>query len=243
MGLLSLPSLTSETLKVIVFTYTYITTILLFGEILSKKCDLPLYITRKIIHTLAGTWMFISLYLFEQWEYLVLTCVSFIVFNFIFLQLKIFRSMDPREGATLGTVYFPISCAFLIGYFHEGWENGFPRGREYLAIAGIMAMTFGDASASVIGKTYGRRGYQVIGTSHEKRTYEGSLAFFIFTLLSVSFFWSLMSPPELDSKWNYFWGSLISASVGTFLESISPMGTDNLTVPVGVSFILSILGF
>ncbi|CAG8716628.1 6224_t:CDS:1, partial [Acaulospora colombiana] len=49
----------------------------------------------------------------------------------------------------------------------------------------------------------------------------------------VPFFWNLMSPPELGSKWNYMGGSFISALVGTFLESISPMGTDNLTVPLG----------
>jgi hypothetical protein len=42
--------------------------------------------------------------------------------------------IDPIKGATLGTVYFAFSCAFLFGWFNEGWERGFPRGREYLAI-------------------------------------------------------------------------------------------------------------
>lgn len=42
------------------------------------------------------------------------------------------------EGATLGTVYFPFSCAFLFGCFNEDWERGFPRGREYLAIGKFM---------------------------------------------------------------------------------------------------------
>src|SRR5947207_2869018 len=96
--------------------------------------------------------------------------------------------VDPLEGATLGTVFFPFSCAFLFGWFSQGWEDGFPRGREYLTIgelqyvnffevllnfllitnifffiAGLMAMTYGDAFASIVGRTYGTIRYQVIG--------------------------------------------------------------------------------
>ncbi|CAG8457986.1 5348_t:CDS:2, partial [Dentiscutata heterogama] len=140
--------------------------------------------------------------------------------------------IDPQEGATLGTVYFAFSVTFLLWWFHEGWEKGFPRGHEYIAVAGIIAMTFGDAMASVIGKTYGRNGYQLIGAEGSRRTYEGSLAFFIVTLVMVPFFWWLMSPPELTTT-EYFTGALISASVGTALESLSPWGTDNLSVPLG----------
>src|SRR5690348_2317813 len=111
-----------------------------------------------------------------------------------------------------------------------------------LLIAGIMAMTFGDAFASIIGKKYGRRGYQVIGDSRERKTIEGSLANFIATMISVSYFWSIMSPPALTTK-DYFTGALVSASVSTCLEAMSPKGCDNLTVPLGVTFALSLLGY
>ncbi|CAI2176027.1 2658_t:CDS:2 [Funneliformis geosporum] len=148
---------------------------------------------------------------------------------------------DP-EGATLGTVYFVFSTAFLFGWFHEGWEDGFPRGRAYIAIAGIMAMTFGDAFASIIGKTYGARNYRVIGDSRRRKTIEGSLANFIATFFSVLVFWWIMTPPAL-STWNYFTGAFVSAIASTCFESISPMGIDNITVPLGVAFILSFLGY
>ncbi|CAG8461035.1 3380_t:CDS:2 [Funneliformis mosseae] len=148
----------------------------------------------------------------------------------------------PLEGATLGTVYFAFSTAFLFGWFHEGWENGFPCGRAYLAIAGLMAMTFGDAFASIIGKTYGARKYRVIGDSRGRKTIEGSLANFIATLISVFVFWWIMTPPAF-STWDYFTGALVAAITSTCFEAISPMGSDNITVPLGVAFTLSFLGY
>jgi dolichol kinase len=104
-----------------------------------------------------------------------------------------------------------------------------------------MAMTFGDAFASIIGRKYGVLRYQVMGDVGQK-TIEGSLANFVATIISVLFFWYIMSPPTLTTS-NYFTGALISASVSTFFEAISPMGSDNLTVPIGVAFILSLLGY
>jgi len=37
-------------------------------------------------------------------------------------------------------------------------------------------------------------------------------------------------------------GALVAAIVGTLLEAISPLGTDNLTVPIGVALVLFFLG-
>ncbi|CAG8516440.1 17110_t:CDS:2 [Racocetra persica] len=239
MGLL--PSPTWGTLTSLALSYILTLGVILIVEIASRSFNIPHYISRKIIHVFAGTYIFSLLYIFEQWEYLVFLTSSFVLLNFIFLQLKIFKSMD-QENATLGTVYFAFSVTLLLWWFHEGWKQGFPRGREYIAVAGIVAMTYGDAMASVIGKTYGRNGYQLIGTEGSRRTYEGSQAFFITTLIGVPFFWWLMSPPELTTT-KYFSGALISACVGTALESVSPWGMDNLSVPLGVSLVLAILGY
>jgi phytol kinase len=99
-----------------------------------------------------------------------------------------------------------------------------------------MAMTFGDAFASIIGRKYGVHRYQVVGF-REQKTIEGSLANFVVTMISVPFFWYIMSPPTLTTR-NYFTGALISASASTLFEAISPFGSDNLTVPIGVALTL-----
>ncbi|CAG8568738.1 5400_t:CDS:2 [Gigaspora rosea] len=231
-----LPSPTWGTLTSLAISYILTISIVITVEIISRSFNIPLYISRKIVHVYAGTYMFGLLYIFEQWEYAVLLTETFTRTNINDLLI------DPQENATPGTVYFAFSVTFLLWWFHEGWEQGFPRGREYIAVAGIVAMTYGDAMASVIGKTYGRNGYQLIGVEGSRRTYEGSQAFFITTLIAVPFFWWLMSPSALTTT-EYFTGALISASVGTALESMSPWGTDNLSVPLGVSLALAILGY
>ncbi|CAJ0757349.1 7951_t:CDS:2 [Entrophospora sp. SA101] len=242
--MLFLPTPTHNTIRSLVISYAYIFGLLVTVEVYQRKFNVPLYISRKIIHIGAGTYLFFLLYLFEQWEYVVLLNASFVLLNYISYRIRLFKSMDPQTGATLGTLYFPFSCALLFGYYHEGWENGFPRGREYIAIAGIMAMTFGDAFASIIGKRYGKRYYHVVTARSERRTIEGSLANFVTTAIAILFFWSIMSPPTLlNSTWNYITGALIGATASTLLEAISPMGTDNISVPLGVSFILSILNY
>jgi len=101
-----------------------------------------------------------------------------------------------------------------------------------------MAMTFGDASAAIFGRFYGRRKLSFI----PNRTIEGIQANFLFTFLSIILVWRIMSPPGLDI-WNIIAGAGIGAVTSAILETISLWGTDNLTVPIGVSFCLDLLGF
>jgi phytol kinase len=101
-----------------------------------------------------------------------------------------------------------------------------------------MAMTYGDAFASIIGRAYGQHTYTFIST----RTIEGTQANFVFSLLSIAIVWFIMSPPSLTT-WDIAAGAVIGATVSAMLEAISPWGTDNLSVPIGVSFFLDFLGF
>ncbi|KAG9300293.1 hypothetical protein G9A89_011366 [Geosiphon pyriformis] len=236
------PSPTNPTLVALLISYTYVSFLLVSAELLHRH-GLSLFITRKIIHVGAGTYMLATLYLFDQWQWVVFMMGSFVLFNAIFLYFRIFKSMDPEQGATPGTIYFAFSCAFLIGWFHDGWEEGFPRGREYIATAGIMAMTYGDAFAAIIGKKYGRHGYLLIGDESNRRTIEGSQANFIASFLAISIVWWIMSPPALGGFGNLILGAMVGAVANTGLEAISTYGSDNLIAPIGVSFVLSWLGF
>ncbi len=206
----------------------------------TKEADLYYVLTRKIIHIGAGMWIWAILLLFDHWWLAIIPTATFILFNALFLRFHIFRAMDPKEGATPGTVYFAFSCTFLLFIFHPGWEQGFPRGYEYYAMAGIMAMTWGDAFATIIGKRFGKHSYTITGSGGLKRTFEGSLAGFVFTFIAVAITLAILSklgPPLI------LLAALIMALLATLLEAISPWGTDNLTVPLGVSLLLFWLGF
>lgn len=221
----------------LLFSYGYAFSLLLIIEAIRRWRNYSPDFTRKIIHIGAGMWIWGILLLFDHWYLAIIPTATFVLFNAIFLRYHVFSAMDPKEGATPGTVYFALSCTLLLAFFHQGWEQGFPRGSEYYAMTGIMAMTWGDAFSAIIGKRFGKHDYTLFGS---KRTIEGSIAGFFFTFVSVAITLSILSPLDLSLL---LLGALIAAIVETLLEAISPLGTDNLTVPLGVALIVFILGF
>jgi phytol kinase len=221
----------------LLFSYVYAFTLLLIVEAIRRWRNYPTDFTRKLVHIGAGMWIWGVLLLFDHWWLAIIPTGTFIIFNALFLRFRIFSAMDPKEGATPGTVYFAFSCTLLLAIFHEGWEQGFPRGFEYYAMAGIMAMTWGDAFSAIIGKRFGKHSYSIVeGT---RRTLEGSIAGFLFTFVAVTLTLSILSPLSFPL---ILIGGLIAAIVGTLLEAFSPWGTDNLTVPIGIAIVLFFLG-
>lgn len=223
----------------LIFSYGYAVFLLLIVEAIRRKGNYSTDFTRKVIHIGAGMWIWGILLLFDHWWLAIIPTGTFIILNALFLRFHVFSAMDPKEGATAGTVYFALSCTFLLAIFHSGWEQGFPRGYEYYAMAGIMAMTWGDAFSAVTGRRFGKRSYSFGASGSHKRTLEGSLAGFVFTFAAVAITLAILSPLSLALILS---GALVAAIVGTLLEAISPRGTDNLTVPIGVAIVLFWLG-
>src|SRR5205085_4623113 len=132
-------------------------------EAIRRWRNFPTDFTRKLIHIGAGMWIWVIFLLFDHWYLAIIPSATFILLNALFLRFHIFSAMDPKEGATRGTVYFAFSCTLLLAIFHLGWEQGFPRGLEYIAMVGIMAMTWGDAFSAIIGKFFGKHSYSIVG--------------------------------------------------------------------------------
>ncbi len=229
--------MTTNDLLGLIFSYVYAFALLLILEAIRRWRKLPTDFTRKFVHIGAGMWIWVILLLFDHWWFAIIPTGTFIIFNAIFLRYRIFSAMDPKEGATAGTVYFAFSCTLLLALFHTNWELGFPRGYEYLAMAGIMAMTWGDAAAAIIGKRFGTHTFRVTGSS--KRTIEGSIACFVATFIAVAITLAILSPRSLSLL---LISALAAAIVATLLEAYSPAGTDNVTVPIGVALALLFLG-
>lgn len=223
----------------LILSYVFAFGMLLLVEAIRRWRNYPGEFTRKLVHIGAGMWVWVILLLFDHWQFAIIPTATFIIFNFVFLRYHVFKSMDPKEGATPGTVYFAFSCTLLLFIFHTGWEQGFPRGYEYYAMSGIMAMTWGDALAAITGKRFGKHSYRVPGKKNHRRTLEGSTACLVSTFAAVSITLAIMStltPPLILT------GALIAALIATLLEAISPYGSDNLTVPIVVAIVLFWLG-
>jgi len=107
-----------------------------------------------------------------------------------------------------------------------------------------MAMTWGDALASIVGGRWGRRGYTVWG---HRRTWEGSITMFVVSLVAVALTLlvlpgsSLSPTAEVLQTGPALFSALVAAGVATLAEAVAPAGTDNLSVPLLTAATLYVL--
>ena len=100
-------------------------------------------------------------------------------------------------------------------------------------------MAYGDASAAMIGEKYGKRHYRVFA----KKSLEGSAVMFFVSFLSFEasllLFSTLQSLPLIPAITT----ALAVAIVVTIAEALSPLGFDNISVPMlGASVFLLLSG-
>lgn len=229
----------------LILSYVYAFALLGIVEgLLGRLLKVPQYLTRKIIHIGAGLWVWGILYLFDHWQIGIIPFATFIALNFVFYRFKIFQTMDS-EQSTPGTVYFALSISVL---FLALWRKDGPVDYVPAAVAAIMAMTVGDAMASIIGRTGGKHKYTVFGHT---RSYEGTWMMFLFSfiaiLLTLMFLpGSSLSPfsPRLNGT-ALLVTILVGTVIATLAEAVSPLGMDNLSVPLltgGALYLLMMLG-
>ncbi len=124
-----------------------------------------------------------------------------------------------EDGHHLGLVYYAISYTILAFFFAS---------KPYIIAAGILPMAYGDASAALVGRRYGKREYRVFA----KKSLEGSITMFSvsFLILEASFlFFSLLYPLPIQTLTAAAFGI---ATTVTVAEAFSPLGFDNITVPL-----------
>jgi dolichol kinase len=215
----------------LVASYVYAFGMLFLVEAIGRRLRWPLDFTRKIIHIGAGLWIWGLLALFEHWTIGIIPFATFIVLNYVFYRRQAFKAMDSAES-TPGTVYFAISITVLLVLL---WRTDGSPDRVPIAVAAVMAMTLGDALASIVGTRWGEHSYITFG---HRRTWEGTKTMAIFSFLSIFVtLWLLpgspLSPLSVPLDVRAVLGlSLAGTLVATTAEALSPAGTDNLSVPL-----------
>jgi dolichol kinase len=187
--------------------------------------------TRKLVHIGAGMWVWGILALFDAWQMGIIPFATFIVLNYIFYRQTTFKAMDAADS-TPGTVYFAFSITLLYALL---WRTD--GGTDWAAVAtgGVMAMTWGDALASIVGGRWGRRGYAVWG---HRRTWEGSVAMLATSFVAVALTLlvlpgsSLSPTAEAIPTGAALLYAALASIVAALAEGVSPAGSDNLSVPL-----------
>lgn len=167
---------------------------------------------RKFIHITVSNWVFILIYGFDTLSYAVIGPVMFIIINTVFVYGGFGRylGMGDRKRDN-GLIYFPITLLILTLCCYRGIVS------ERAVILGVLAMGYGDGFAALIGSGIGRHRYTVFGAT---KSYEGS-AVMVAAVLIISLLLGYPLP-----------AGLLIALISAVLESVTPLGLDNLTVPI-----------
>ena len=219
-----------------ILCYAYILFIIFVSSKMDKLLHISQKASRKFLHAMIGNLPFIIPF-FTSNIYPVLVAAPFILVTFFASPYSPSKNASKKlkgladiteEGHHLGLVFYAISYTFLALLFAS---------QPYVIAAGILPMAYGDSVAAMVGERYGRRRYKLVAD----KSLEGSAAMFFASFLSLTIsliFFSALYPFSVFEK---TFPALAAATVATLVESFSPMGFDNLTVPAfsALAFLLS----
>lgn len=209
----------------IAVSFAFVFLVIGCATLLSKRGAVSAETSRKIIHIGVSNWWFIAVLFFDSWQGAIAVPAVFVVLNAISYRKHIFSAMERGAGARdLGTVYYAISLVILAALT-------FAAGKPWIGGIGILAMGWGDGLAAVAGIRYPKPKLPF----SESKSVAGSTAVFIMTFavaalafrFGLGFDWSLRLAAA----------SLACAFGAALLEAVSPLGFDNLTLPLGTSAI------
>ncbi|HEU4323787.1 MAG TPA: phosphatidate cytidylyltransferase [Roseiflexaceae bacterium] len=223
--------MTSSELTGLIISYVYATGLLVVAELLRRRFGVGQELTRKFVHISAGMWVFGILGLFERWQIGIIPFATFIGVNWLLYRYRLVKAIDSERDSP-GTVYFAAAITLLFALL---WRPEGPLDRAPAAVAGVMALTWGDALAALVGVRLGRHRYRV---GRSVRSWEGSAVMLLASALVITLsLWLLpgsafapLAPPVGLGR--ALPGGLAAAAAATLAEAISPHGTDNLSVPL-----------
>lgn len=203
-----------------IFVTLVVFAILLFAEYLSRAKEIHAELTRKLVHIAVGA--FVAFWpFFLGWGQIQLMSVGFLLVVFVSVRLNIFRSIHAVSRNIMGEVLFAVVVGTLALITEDKW----------VFMAAMLHLSLADGIAAIVGLAWGEKHrYTVLG---EQRSWAGSSAFLITSFLILSSFWILHdgSTSFLTVLWLPF--------LATFVENASVKGTDNLTIPLLVTLVLS----
>lgn len=191
------------------------------GLYLTKSASVE--ITRKIVHIGAGNVILLAWWLQTPAWMGIAASLLFSLVALLSYWLPILPGINSVGRTSLGTFFYAISIGLLTAAF---WTKGLAA----FTVLGILTMTWGDGMAAIIGQSFGRHPYQVWDMT---KSWEGTSAMFLVSFIIggavLGGVYGLT--PEIGAI------ALFTALTATVLESFSRWGIDNLTVPLGSTFL------
>ncbi len=195
--------------------------LVLLSEVLYRRGIASAEVGRKIVHIGTGNVVLLAwLFNIPAWMG-ILAAVGAGAIALVSYRTQILPSVNGVGRKSLGTFFYAVSIGVTIALF---WGVNEP----YFAALGIGVMAWGDGLAGLAGQRWGRHQYEILGGT---KSWEGS------TVMGV-----VSGGVTAGVLWLAFgWFPLLWAIAGVVaiaaaaLETISFVGIDNLTVPLGTA--------
>jgi phytol kinase len=199
--------------------------LLCITEYLWRKNIVVVETSRKIIHI--GTGIIIAFWpYYVEWPIITGLSIAMLAVISISYTCNIFGSIHSVQRITKGEILYPVSVGLCSLFQPEPW---------IFALA-ILHLALADGMAALIGLKYGKR------TAYTKlsrgKSVAGSAAFFVTSFVLLMLGALLLPGADIDYM------PIIFACIAlglTVLESLSWYGLDDITVPLGVVAVLSLL--
>ncbi len=195
------------------YSFAFIIAVIALAFVLYRTIHLSSESVRKIIHIGVSNWVFILVWCFDDVRFAVVGPVAFIILNAIFVHSGAagLLGMGDRRRDN-GLVYFPFSLLVMTLLYYRGLIQA------HDVIAATLVMGYGDGLAALVGSKIGRHRYSVLNAS---KSWEGTAVMFVVSSLVIALFTPY---PVLKV--------LVMAVVATLFEALTPLGLDNITVPL-----------
>ncbi len=211
-----IPAFLQSDPALVAVSFVWVVFVIAIGEGTRRLAHLPPDVTRKVIHVGVAAWALPTALLFDSPWWAALMPAIFVGLNALSYRLRLMEVIEEEGRGSPGTIYFPLSFTLLILVF---W----PAGGRAAMVAGLYAMGFGDAAASVLGRRYGRHRFRIGGAT---KSWEGTGIMFAVSFAAIL----LGTLPLVDGP---AWGAALgAAAVAAAAEAPAGHGLDNLTVPL-----------
>jgi len=182
----------------------------------------PVFVTRKMVHIGCGL-VTASLPFFVNLNVLIYLCAGFFLLLVWSKRMNLLSSVHKIDDYSVGALIFAPTIALIAIIF---WPI------NLLIFQGaVLVLGLSDGIAGLVGKRYGKRKYCVTG----EKSVEGSLAFFLVTLIILSIIAFIGNTPFSLQMFGFIF---VSSIIVTIVEGCSGKGWDNLFVPISTALIL-----
>ncbi|NHJ01650.1 MAG: phosphatidate cytidylyltransferase [Candidatus Heimdallarchaeota archaeon] len=232
-----------QDILVLLITLIIIFVFIIVNFTLRRKGITSQYVTRKLIHLLAGPTLIISFFFYTgEWfsPYLAATVPLTFIILFYFIGTGKFkgesfvqsmsRSEDPKE-LLRGTFYYAIAGMFVTLFCFSSYP--LEASSSPISILVVSTLAFGDGVADLFGRKINRMKYTIFA----QKSIPGSISMLIFSVISCFLFF-------IAFGYDFaliLWPSLIAIVAGTITEALSPSEVDNISIPITVVLIYAIL--